>query len=82
MNYFDFEIAEQLNTYLYIIFDLNISDYSNIFFKGSFQSSQLQSVFLERNAEKMRHVFKPKKQSLNDRDFIIDQNDRGSDFIP
>ena len=41
-----FTIAEQLDTYLYIIFDLTIC-YFNIlccFFKAKFQSSQLQSV--------------------------------------
>jgi hypothetical protein len=43
------------------------------FFKGKFQSLQLQSVFLERNAEYMHHVFKLKNICLNKHDFIIYQ---------
>jgi hypothetical protein len=59
-----------MDTYLYIHFDPNIFLFEHFVFK--FQSSQLQSAFLERNAEKMHHVFKLK----NSFDFNIDQNNR------
>ena len=52
---------------MYNILDLNVF-YLNIlcfFFKRKFQSSQLQSALMERNADYVHHVFEP----TNNRDY-------------
>jgi hypothetical protein len=65
----------QLDTYLYIIFNLNIYYLTILcnFFKAKFQSSQLPSVFW-REMLNIASCFKLKNNRLINLDFNIDKN--------
>jgi hypothetical protein len=71
---------DQLDTFLYILYYFNVFLFENCvyFFKGKFQSSQLQNVFMDEEKLKKCIMFSYSKTIFF---FFIDQNNRDYDFF-